>query len=452
MPREWNGLQQQLSQIVGGEHLIAGSAARTYAVDGVTPQMVVHPGTQEDVGAVVAACGAAGAAVIPWGGGTAMGLGNTPARVEVVVCLDRLTRVVEFDAANLVVSAEAGVRLGDLQGVLAEKCQFLPLDAARLGRQTLGGLIATNASGPSRLLYGTARDLVLGMRVVQPNGERIRCGGKVIKNVSGYDMNKVFIGSLGTLGIITEVTFKLLPTPITRATVVGVLSDPANAGAAVKRTLESFLLPEAMELLDPQALRAIGLALGLEDVAGYGLAISLAGSPETVERQVCDFTQLLTEGKAVRTTTLRAAASPVAWEAIRDVLDRALDPAGERVIVKVAVPISRTTTFLASAENLGRRHQWRSAVAAHAGSGVVRAGYLIGANTPPELVRDELEALRREAQAAEGSLVVEAAPVAVKRHLDAWGKPGEAFPVMRRLKAEFDPRGLMNPGRFLGGI
>ena len=314
MPRDLDGLQGQLSQIVGGECLIAGPAARPYTVDGVTPQMVAHPETQEAVEAVMAACGTAEVAVVPWGGGTAMGLGNPPTRVDVVVCLDRLTRVVEFDAANLVVSAEAGVRLGDLQRVLAEQCEFLPLDAARLDRQTLGGVIATNASGPSRLLYGTARDFVLGMRVVQPSGERIRCGGKVIKNVSGYDMNKVFIGSLGTLGIITEVTFKLLPTPTTRATVVGVLSEPAQAGAAVKRTLESFLLPEAMELLDPQALSAIGSALGLEDVAGYGLAISLAGSPETVQRQVRDFTQLFTEGKAVKTTTLRAAASPPAWK------------------------------------------------------------------------------------------------------------------------------------------
>ena len=231
MPRDLEGLQRQLSEIVGGEHVAAGPAAAACVVDGVAPQLVVHPGTQEAVEAVVAACGSAGAAVAPWGGGTAMGLGNPPARLDVVICLDRLTRIVEFDAANLVVSAEAGVRLADLERVLAAKREFLPLDPARMDRRTVGGVVATNASGPSRLLYGLARDLVLGMRVVLGTGERVRCGGKVIKNVSGYDMNKILIGSLGTLGLITEVTFKLLPMPATRATVAGVFADLAQAGA-----------------------------------------------------------------------------------------------------------------------------------------------------------------------------------------------------------------------------
>ena len=164
-----------------------------------------------------------------------------------------------------------------------------------------------------------------------------------------------------------------------------------------------------------------------------------------------DFTQFFADGKAVRTSALGADASPAAWREIRDVLDRAV-AAAEQVRVKIGVPISQTTAFVAKAEALMRRHGWRGAIAAHAGSGIVRAAYDIAAATPRELVRDGIEALRREAEAAEGSLVVEAAPAAVKRHLDAWGKPGEGFAVMRRLKAEFDPRGFMNPGRFLGGI
>jgi len=445
---EAGGLTRRLSEVVGDEHLLSGPAAG-FAVDGAAPSLVVRPGTQEQVQAVATACAQVGAAIAPWGGGTAVGLGNPPTRLDVVLCLDRLTRIVEFDPANLVVSAEAGVRLADLQQVLAAEREFLPLDPARMDRRTLGGAIATNASGPSRLLYGTARDLVLGLRVVLPSGERVRCGGKVIKNVSGYDMNKVFIGSLGTLGIITEVTFKLLPAPASRATLAGVFADLPQAAAVLQRTLGSFLLPEAMELLDPQALAAVASDLGLEGSAGYGMAISLAGSQETVARQVRDFTSLLTEGTALRTSTLGAEASPAAWRKIRDLPDRAIG--ADRVVVKIGVPISRTAAFLAAAETLGRRHGWRGAIAAHAASGVVRAAYATGAGAP-EVVRDAVEALRREAEAAEGSLVVEAAPPTLKRHLDAWGKTGEAFAVMRRLKAQFDPRGLMNPGRFLGGI
>ncbi len=450
MLRELEGLQRQVSEIAGGEHLAAGPEAAAYAVDGVAPQLVVHPGTQEQVAAVVAACGSAEAAVAPWGGGSTVGLGNPPARLDVVICLDRLARIVEFDAANLVVAAEAGVRLGDLERALAAEREFLPLDPPGMARRTVGGVIATSASGPSRLLYGTARDWVLGMRVVLPTGERVRCGGKVIKNVSGYDMNKLFIGSLGTLGLITEVTFKLLPMPATRATIAAVFPDLGQAAAVVTRTLGSFLLPEAMELLDAPALAGVA-SLGLTGSRGYGVAVSLAGTPATVARQVRDFAQVFVEGRAVKTSTLAAEQSPAAWGEIRDVLDRAVG-AAERLSLKIGVPISQTLAFVARAEDLLRRHGWRGAIAAHAGSGVVRAACGLTAGTPPELVRDGIEALRREAEAAEGSLVVEAAPLAVKRHLEAWGKPGEALAVMRRLKAEFDPAGILSPGRFVGGI
>lgn len=450
MPHSLEGLRRQLSEIVGPEQVLGGPAAAACAVDGVVPTLAVRPGTQEQVGAVVAACGRAGAALAPRGGGTAMGLGNPPSRPGVVLCLERLSRVVEFDAANLVVSAEAGVRLAELQRRLAAAREFLPLDPPGAERRTLGGIIATNASGPARLLYGTARDLVLGLRVVLPSGERIRCGGKVIKNVSGYDMNKLFIGSLGTLGIVTEVTCKLLPVPATRATVTGVFAELAQAAAVVRSVLESFLLPEAMELLDARALAAGAARLGLAGSSGYGLAVSLAGSPETVERQLRDFTRCFADGKAVRVAALSAEQGPAGWGAIGELLDRAVG-AADRVAVKLGVPISQTAAFLAKAEELGRRLGWTGAVAAQAGSGVVRAAYAVGAGTP-EPARDALEALRREAEAAGGSLVVEAAPLAIKQGLDVWGKPGEGLPVMRRLKTEFDPEGLLNPGRFLGGI
>jgi glycolate oxidase FAD binding subunit len=451
MPPELDGLAQQLREITGGAYVLSGPAAAEFAVDGVVPRLAVRPGSQKEVEAVVAACAGRGATMLPWGGGTAVGLGNPPAQADVAVSLERLTRVVEFDAANLNVTVEAGVPLRALQAAVAEGREFLPLDPPRADRATVGGILATNASGPGRLLYGTARDLVLGLRVVLASGERIRCGGRVIKNVSGYDMNKVFIGSLGTLGIITEVTFKLLPLPAMRAVVAGVFAElPA---AVIARTLESFWLPEALELLDREALKALAPALGLDGRPGYGLSVSLAGSRETVERQVQDFTACFAEAGALRTATAQGEASVAAWQAVRDVFDRLGRPSGDQLVCKIAVPIGKTAAFLASAEGLARRLSLPGAAVAHAGSGVVRAAYALASGAlQPEVVRDGLDALRREAEGAEGSLVVETAPLAIKRHFDAWGKPGEAFAVMRRLKTEFDPRGLMNPGRFLGGI
>jgi glycolate oxidase FAD binding subunit len=449
MPRDLAGLARKLSGIVGQEHVLADGAATDFAVDGVSPRLAVSPGSQQEVEAVVTACGSADAAMAPWGGGTAMGLGNPPSRLDVVVRLDRLTRIAEFDDANLNVSAEAGVRLSRLQAVLNEKREFLPLDPARADSVTVGGLVQSNASGPGRQLYGSVRDWVLGLRVVLPSGERIRCGGKVIKNVSGYDMNKLFIGSLGTMGIVTEATFKLLPLPATRATVVGVFRHVSQVASVVARTLESFLVPEALEALDPRALESVETGLEPASASGYGLVVSLAGSRETVERQVRDFTKLFAEGQAIATNTLGATGAESAWRAIRDV-HAPLE--GRGVVVKIAVPIGKTLELFAAAEELMRRRGCRGAVTAHAGSGIVRAGYQIEAGTPLEPLRDALTALRGEAEAAEGSLVLEAAPAALKRSLDAWGKPRDGVAVQRRLKAEFDPGALMNPGRFVGGI
>jgi FAD/FMN-containing dehydrogenase len=454
MQPEPSELRVRLEAVVGAAHVsTAPTATAPFAVDGVTPALVVRPGSQEEAAKVVAACATVGAAVIPWGGGTSMGMGNRPARADVVVLLERLNRIVEHDADNLNVSVEAGVPLAHLQAALASRRQFLPLDAPAEGKATIGGLLAANGMGPWRLLYGMWRDWVLGLRVVLPDGERIRCGGKVIKNVSGYDMTKLFIGSLGTLGLITEATVKLLPLPVVRATVIGLFPELSQATDLVRKVLDSVLLPEALELLNADALGLLAPALGLEAPAGYGLTVSLAGSPETVERQIREFTTLFGAARASRTATLPKDRAASAWQAIRGVFDRVPGPERERVICKIAVPISRGIELLAAAEQLGRRHGLRTAVVAHAGSGVVRACYLPGPQSPPaEVLGAGLEALRREAEAAEGSLVIQAAPPAVKAHVDAWGKPGEAFDVMRRLKADFDPRGLCNPGRFLGGI
>jgi glycolate oxidase FAD binding subunit len=291
------------------------------------------------------------------------------------------------------------------------------------------------------------------MRVALPDGERIHCGGKVIKNVSGYDMNKLFIGSLGTLGIVTEVTFKLLPAPATRAGVIGLFPELSQATTAVATILESVLLPEALDLLDPEAVALLAPRLGLEAPAGaYGLAVALAGSAATVERQVRDFGALFRD-RGGRAAPLPDGKTVLAWDAIRNVFGFLPVPPATRVLCKIAVPIGRTGELLASAGNLGRRHGMHTTVAAHAGSGVVWACYLLGPKAPPdEVLADALEGLRREVEAVEGSLIMQDAPAPLKARVDVWGKPGDGFTVMRRLKAEFDPRGLCNPGRFLGGL
>jgi glycolate oxidase FAD binding subunit len=449
---ESDHLHRRLAEIVGSDHVTAGAARVGFTVDGVIPSLVIRPGSQEETAAVMATCAAAGAAVIPWGGGTSMGLGNPPSRADVALVLDRLNRIVEHDAPNLTVTAEAGVRLGDLQDALRERKQSLPLDPPAYRKATLGGILAANASGPARLMYGTARDWVLGMHIVQPDGKPMRCGGKVIKNVSGYDMNKLFIGSLGTLGIITEATFKLLPVPAVLSIVTGAFDEIRQVKSVIAKVLDSPLLPEALELLDPDAVAFLGSRLGI-GATGYGLAVALPGNPLVVERQARDFAALFDEAEARETVTLSGERAVASWQALTSALDLVPGAPAERIICKIATPISRTADMLEAARHLGRSHRLQTVVLAHAGSGIVRACYLLGPDAPPaEILAGSIEDFRREAQRVEGRLILHEVPRTLKAHVDAWGKPGGDFDLMRRLKAEFDPRNLCNPGRFLGGL
>lgn len=454
MHGDLDSLRGQLEAIVGPGHVVSGVAqTAAFAVDGILPELIVRPGTQDEVAAVVTACAKVGAAMIPWGGGTAMGLGNAPARAQVVLHLERLDRVVEWDPANLVVTVEAGMRLEALQELIARDRATLPLDPPAGHRVTLGGLVAANQTGPSRLLYGTVRDWLLGMRVVLPSGERIHCGGRVIKNVSGLDMNKLFIRSMGTLGIVTEVTFKLLPMPGQRASVVGLFPDLAKAWQAVRQVQGSFLLPEAMDLLNPEAVDLLAPTLGLPAAPGTcAVAVALAGSPETVERQAREFTATFEAGGGTA-VSLPAGQTGPAWNTIRNLLDGVPGANPARILCKLTVPIGRTADLVAAATRTGQAGNLRAAVVAHAGSGVVWVRFLPGMEGAPGApVAKALEGLRKEAEAAGGSLVLHDAPPPLKRQVDAWGAPGDGVDMMRRLKAEFDPRGLCNPGRFVGGI
>ena len=450
MSSDLAALRERLEALVGAGNLTVDGAA--YAVDGMVPALVVRPGTQHEVAEVVAACSEAGAALVPWGGGTAMAMGNPPRKLDVVVSLERLDRVVEFDPDNLCITVEAGMPLGRLQALVAERQERLPLDPPDADRVTLGGLVAANQSGPSRLLHGTARDWVLGLRVVLPDGTRIHCGGRVIKNVSGYDMNKLFIRSFGTLGIITEVTVKLLPMPATRATVLGAFSGFAEASSVLDEVQASFLLPEALELLDPAASDLLRPVLGLDISGAFALVAGFTGSQSTVDRQVRDL-EAMVASRGGSSKTFREAASDQAWAAITNVQGGA---DARRVVCQVAVPIARTASMLASARTRAAAQGLTATVTAHAGSGLVRAALLPGANQTEAGALAGLaavtEALREEAVGVGGSLVILQAPPPFKARVEAWGKPGSSFATMRRIKTEFDPQDLCSPGRFLGGM
>jgi glycolate oxidase FAD binding subunit len=404
----------------------------SFAIDGVAPASRVTPTTREELAEALHAADERGESVAPLGGGTQLEMGMPPSRLDVAIETSRLNRLVEYEPADLTVTAEAGMRFVDLQRLLAEQGQFLALDPPAQQDATLGGLIATNASGPLRFSFGTARDVVIGTRVANPDGTLTHAGGRVVKNVAGYDLNKLYIGSLGTLGIVVELSFKVAPIPPATGTVIGRFAEIATLRDVLEALVRSTLGPLAIELVGPGAARAAGLPEAIL------LALRVGGYPQTVERQVRDLSALLERhgGQLVD-------APDASW----DELARMRREAQQRAIVlKAAAPIAQSGRLVEILED-GLR-DLEPVVWAHAGSGVAFA-----ACDAPEDAAILLD-MRREVSGlgANASLVAQRCPTYLKRAFDVWGDAGSGLSLMRALKAKLDPKNTLNPGRYVGGI
>ena len=245
-----NELQQRISQI---SILTDTNILQNYTVDNISPHAVVTPTTVEEAALTVALANKHHLSLLPRGGGTQMQLGGIPEQFDILLLTNKLNRLLEHEAPDLTCHVEAGMTLAALQTQLATKGQRLALDPPAAAEVTIGGLLATNTSGPKRLRYGTARDLVIGLRVIQADGEIARSGGRVVKNVAGYDLNKLYIGSLGTLGIIVEANFKLHPLPPSESTLLLTFVTVQDLMHTVMAVTGSVLQPTALELIDAKA-------------------------------------------------------------------------------------------------------------------------------------------------------------------------------------------------------
>ncbi len=444
-------LAKTLEGIVGAEHVRADGEARRHAVDGVVPAAVAFPGTVEEVAAVLAACSQARAAVVPWGGGTSMGLGAIPPKVDVVLGLTRLNQVLDHEPGDMTSTVQAGMTLGAYQATLGRHRQFLPLDPPAADRATIGGILAANASGPRRLRYGTARDLLIGERVVHADGTVTKGGAKVVKNVTGYDMNKLYVGSLGTLGVIVEATFRLYPLPPAERTWLAPFPTAAKARDAVAKILDSPLVPTAVELLNEAAAGGVGRRA--EIVPGRGaahLAVAVASVPEAVEAQLRTVREIGRGAGGGEDQLLDGEAQARFWNSVRD-----FDPGeGTPMVLKASVLIARVADAVWQGESIAAKQGLRVAVISEAGTGIVRYYFLAEGSGADRFGRlaAAVAPLRAFAAEAAGSLVVLQAPPEVKAAVDVWGTVGDGLPLMRGLKEQFDPDRILNPGRFVGGL
>jgi glycolate oxidase FAD binding subunit len=372
------------------------------AVAGVVPSHVFEPADEQETASILKNANQAGRSVIPTGGGTKLDWGNPPRKADVLLSMRRQNRVIEHAWADLTVTVEAGCTIAQLQRTLAAHGQRLAVDPLWPERATIGGILATNDSGVLRLRYGALRDLIIGVTLALADGTIAMSGGKVVKNVAGYDLPKLATGALGTLGVITRAVFRLHPLPLNTRTLSIDAADPARMQSVILAILDARLAPAAVQA-----------TFGSDSPAAVD--ILLEGTANGIASQESAIQEL---------AIIREGSSPV-WN-VRETLW------GEAPVVKFSVLPSRIS---AAWESLARcaKGSW-SAVFQATGIGFARfAG--------------DLKGLRTAIEQDGGSLVILG-----RTELDAWGSPGDALPLMRAVKQQLDPKGTLNPGRFVGGI
>ena len=408
-------------------------------------RVVAFPGHTEELGEMLRLAAQERLRVIPAGAGAWLEMGNRPPLAHLIISTARMNRVLEYEPADLTATVEAGCPLAAFNAQAAAHRQFIPLDHFGGADATIGAVVATASSGPLRCGYGTPRDWVIGMRVAHADGHLTKAGGKVVKNVAGYDLCKLYTGSFGTLGVIGELSFKLRALPPGERTLVFYADAPGELCALAARVADSDVQPAALELISaPPAPGAPGgeAVRGVAD-GRHALALRFLGEEETIASQIAEAVRL---GAGLRGRGLGEGEAADFWDAYR-----ASEIAPEwGYNLRLSTLPADLGAMIAEVGRLLPRAGWR----AHAGSGVLRV--LAGGDLLDDLKAKQrpqrIAELRHAAQSRGGQLVIWRAPAELKAQLDVWGEVGPAAPLMRALKEKFDPHGQLNPGRFAAGI
>jgi glycolate oxidase FAD binding subunit len=471
-----------LADIVGLDFVKAeAEIVSEYAIDNVTPMAVVFPKNTQQISEVVKFANLRNLAIVPRGSGSKMSFGNTPKRLDLVLCTSRMNHMLDVDTANLTITVEAGVKFRDVQARLAtedDRCYlpledlategdeficsdrshsgcFLPIDPPFSEKATMGGIVAANSNGPRRLLYNLLRDHILGVRFVTPNGDIVGAGGKTVKNVSGYDISKLMIGSIGTLGIICEMTFKLMPLPEKMETLLFSFNTLSGAYDFADRIFETSLLPAAVEILNAAATSNLKTD-ALPDMAsdGFVVAVALEAFEEAVERMSIETREMGRALGANEAQRLQDHEHLQFWLAASG-LDAALETKFSGLIrAKLNYRISDWKDTLELALNTLSKGNLVSAISANAGCGVCTISLLMdeSGNGSADKAVEIMGKLLKHSREAGGNLVIQHAPADLKKDLSIWGEMPSDFVVMQRVKENVDPSGIMSPGRFVGGL
>ncbi|MCL4545770.1 MAG: FAD-binding oxidoreductase [Chloroflexi bacterium] len=414
---------------------LSGVATEQFSIQGIAPKVVLLPTTEKEVAAALKAASARQLTLAPYGGGTLQEIGYPPEALDIVLSTRGLNRIITYEPADLTISVQAGCTLAQISAVLAAHGQMLPFDAVGADQATIGGLVASNLTGPRRFGGGSYRDFLIGVAIAYADGTVAKAGGQVVKNVSGYDLMKLHLGALGTLGVLLRLNFKVLtqrPVDITT-----IATGPLNALLPLVATLATSQLSlDSVELLGPSSLR--------DEAADWRLAERITGSQVGAQRKLTDLHRLA-DSHGCRMTTLGATEAQELWQDCASFISPGTVSNGE-VLIRISVQPSGLSNLVSTVTGLAHSNNLDCSVVAHAGDGTLFAR-LTGSDLTAAF-RPLWESLTQ----GHANALILAAPGDLKGEVNLWGQLPSGFDLMRRIKAEFDPHRLLNRGRFIGHL
>jgi FAD/FMN-containing dehydrogenase len=463
------GAVSRLEGIIGaGAFTAEANELAAYTIDGMTPAAALRPSSSAEIVDVVKFAAAEGLAIVPCGARTKLGIGLPPNRYDIALDLTKLNRIAAYDPGDLTLSVEPGVPLCQLQRTLNEHGQFLPHGAPFLTSATVGGTIASGVDGPLRQLYGTARDFVLGMEFITGDGIAGKSGGRVVKNVTGYDLHKLMIGSLGTLGILTKINLRTFPAPQSVRAFIAHFSCVEDTAACRDKVAASQLRPMTFEILSPSAAKLFEsdsapeielnvLPAGLFSHNSWTLATGFSGPSEVLDRCEREFRGMADGAGATHFEAIgndqNSSAVAAIFGRVREFISIALKSSPACTIMKIAVVPEHLEHALSAAKHAANDHSLPWAGLAR-GVGVIYVALLPDTRDEKSMhsVASTTDRIHTDCERLGGHSTIPWCPGEWKSSLRVWGSEREDLALMQKIKSVFDPHGILSPGRFVGGI